>query len=152
RSAGGPPPTARLENVDSGTATLNPNTNAVITIPAANPPLNEAAPEVRAIIELPRPRTIFDFRLGNVPQGALANQTLLVQPPSQLSQVHVLEYTCAKLENLTLSFGGVSWTPQFPAFVGDREVVTLHIYEEPSVTLPPNSNHNDLEFGLSTGF
>src|ERR1051326_3921475 len=58
RKKGADPLSATLDNVDTGTAQLDPNLNAVFKLDALP---NDTEKDVRAVLRLPRPRKIHNF-------------------------------------------------------------------------------------------
>jgi hypothetical protein len=161
---------ATLNNVDAGTAQLNPDLNAVFKLQALP---DDTARDVRAVLRLPRPRSIRNFVSGKLDPGALSGDTTqLVQIPSQISGTTVFEYT---FQNADPNVGPVPtltsdskvdlWTKPALAIVKDPpdapirvlSVAALHVYDEPGPRLPGDelqnvAEHNRREFDLSSVF
>jgi hypothetical protein len=166
RKKGADPLRATLTNVDTGAAQLNPDLNAVFKLEGLP---NDKASDVRAVLRLPRPRSIHNFVSGKLPPGALAGDTTrLVQVPSKISGTTVFEYTFQNVDPVLTSDSGLSlWTKPALAIVKDpsppatptRElsVAALHVYDEPGIRLPGDElqnlpQHNRREFKLSSVF
>jgi hypothetical protein len=168
REKGRAPLQASLTNVDPGTATLNPDTNAVLKLESLPP---DTSSEVRAVLRLPRPRKIYNFVVGKLPKGALAGDVKrLVRVPEQISGTQVFEYTFQDKGQVALvsDSGRALWKPKALAVTTDPaasdeaparklSVAVLHVYDEPGIRLPGNAlrdleDHNRREFRLSSIF
>lgn len=150
-----------LDSVDTAAPTadntLNPDLNLIISV---NKPLPPNLPRVRAVAHLPRPRKIYYFICGKITPGTITGEVnKLVQVPTGISGVRVFEYTFADGVKPQLFAGNppqppqkAVWTcPDDLAQVGNRQVATLHFYDEPGMILDPGvaQTHNRDEFTQS---
>jgi hypothetical protein len=144
---------------DSATNVLHPNLNLVIQLNGRTLPLN--LPDVRAVIRLPRPRMIYYYTCGQLEDNSIPEDTSgLVNgvAPRFISETRVFEYTFADSQKPQLLVGnppsGPSlWhLPKDLAPVGDRNVATLHFYDEPGeeMGLAEAEQHARAEFALGT--
>jgi hypothetical protein len=159
-----------LDSVDAAapaadnTNTLNPDLNLIIDLNKTLGPNKRLPPNlirVRAVVHLPRPRRIYYFTCGAVTAGSITGKDKdnLVKQPKEISGVRVFEYTFANGVKPRLLTGNpvtnkpAVWTsPADLAPVGNRNVATLHFYDEPGVNLDPNvaQPHNRDEFSKSS--
>lgn len=171
RERGRDPLRATLKNVDSGAAKLDPSTNAVLKLDAV--PIDTTG-DVRAVLQLPRPRKFYNFVRGKLPEGALEGEVKrLVQVPDKISGTVVFEYTFQDKDKVALvSDSGLNlWKPKALAIVTvppsdpnsgtdaakTLSLVALHVYDEPGFRLPGDAlrnaeEHNRREFKLSGVF
>lgn len=152
-----------LDSVNAATPTpdntLNPDLNLIIGLNKEQH-LPPNLPRVRAVAHLPRPRKIYYFLCGSVAPGSITGDGVkkLVKVPSTISGVRVFEYTFADGVRPQLLAGNpatstAAWTcPDDLAMVGDRQVATLHFYDEPGVILGQlrGQAHNSDEFSQSS--
>lgn len=92
RAEGQDPFRAHLVGIDPGFANLDYTLNAVV--PIAKPPVDTHA-SVRAVINLPRPRAIYQALSGPVTEGMFSDVTKLINqtPPRRVAAIRVFEYT-----------------------------------------------------------
>jgi hypothetical protein len=139
---------------------LDPDLNLVIQLDAPLP-LNLSG--ARAVVRLPRPRRIYYYTCGDVPssttiQGDLSKLIVKNVPPSIISETRVFEYTFGGSQKPQLLAGDPPagdplWSPDVLATVGNRNVATLHFYDEPGEPFDDDSvaqQHARAEFLLST--
>jgi hypothetical protein len=142
---------------DPANNVLNPNLNLVIQLGA---PLPTNLPGARAVIRLPRPRRIYYYTCGEVPDSTIKGDTSKLingVPPKYISATRVFEYSFADPQKVQLLAGdppvGPSlWKPDVLAEVGNRHVATLHFYDEPDQISDEAAaeQHARAEFLLST--
>jgi hypothetical protein len=157
-----PPTILTLDSVigavrDPATNVLNPDLNLVIQLGAALP-IN--LPGARVVIRLPRPRRIYYYTCGDVAPGSIKGDlSKLVNkvPPSIISETRVFEYSFLGSAQPRLLAGdpptGSSlWLPDVLAEIGNRNVITLHFYNEPDQIMDDAAaeQHARTEFLLST--
>lgn len=157
---------ATLKSVDSyppsDCNTMNSDNNVIIGLPDVPDPSH---PFVRAILNLPRPKCIYDFISGTLNpaalQGTKEDIEKVVGSPTAVSGVRVFEYTFKDITQVkvVVNFGGevCLWQPPEPADVCDKnlKVSVFHVYDEPLETFPSTADavaHNLTEFNNSMSF
>src|SRR5262249_51497575 len=133
--------------------------NVVIQL---NAPLPINLPDVRAVVRLPRPRMIYYYTCGVLLPGSIPEDTSrLVNgvAPKFISETRVFEYTFADSAQPQLLVGNPAsgpsrWSlPKDLAPVGNRNVATLHFYDEPGEPFDDDNlaeQHARAEFALGT--
>jgi len=166
RGKGQRPLVASLLNVDSsllnpGDNNIDPRINVVVTVSQA-PQLTN--PDVRAVLNLPRPRKIHYCISGDLANDSLAGPAnsigSVIGKPAQLSGIRIFEYTFSDPDKVTLTSddGIVLWNcPESRLLVpvDNRNIAVLHFYDEPAESFPDEDTaqkHNQEEFNLSFKF
>lgn len=155
RSKGQAPLRAALQGVSAGKAKLDTKFNLVVAI--KNLP-GDNDPSLRAVIDLPRPKTIHHFISGSIASYAITGSTsaigMIVDEPGQVSGVRVLEYEFEEQGKVILvpDLGTPLWSCPQLASVKDRNIAVLHVYNEPGDPLPNARAHSIAEFNQSAAF